>query len=129
MYINVKLIPQNIYKIDFFNKCWCGELIFHTDYFRRYLYWNLFHKQCSRRSFFWNGILQALSSFRKNLISIIQDGASTLFWFDNWVEGRAPADNWPDLLLSKSNKKGIIKELVDSTPHASLGDCCVSHLG
>lgn len=44
---------------------WCGELVLKTNYFQNFPSWNLYHKHCARRSFFWNGILRVLPAFRK----------------------------------------------------------------
>ncbi|XP_039140432.1 uncharacterized protein LOC120277641 [Dioscorea cayenensis subsp. rotundata] len=71
---------------------WCGAEIFRENYFGSRPTWNLFHKQYGRRSVFWNGILKILPAFRKNICSLVKEGSTTLFWLDNWVEGRAPAD-------------------------------------
>lgn len=79
---------------------WCGVDIFRENYFKRAPLWNLFQKQCSRRLFLWSGILQILPGFRKNLITSVRGGASTLFWLDNWMEGRTPVDIWPYLFYS-----------------------------
>lgn len=83
-------------------------------------------QQCSRRSFLWNGILQALSSFRKNLISTVRDGTSTLFWLDNWVDGCAPADIWPYLFQMSQCKEGTIKDLANWSSFVMLGDFPIS---
>lgn len=88
----------------------CGEVIIRENYFKRVPLWNLFHRQCGRCSFFWSGILHILPAFRNNLTSIIRNGASTLFWLDNWVDGRAPADIWPHLFISAHHKEETVRD-------------------
>ncbi|XP_039144849.1 uncharacterized protein LOC120282161 [Dioscorea cayenensis subsp. rotundata] len=90
---------------------WCGAEIFRENYFGSRPTWNLFHKQYCRRSVFWNGILKILPAFWKNICSLVKGGSTTLFWLDNWVEGRAPADIWPHLFLSSRDKEGTVRDL------------------
>lgn len=45
-----------------------------------------------------------------------------MFWFDKWVDGRALADIWPELLHSTQNKEDKINELVGRITLISLGD-------
>lgn len=61
--------------------------------------------------FFWNGILHILPAFRKDLYSIIQNGATTLFWKDNWVKERAPADIWAHVYQLSQHKEESITEI------------------
>jgi len=89
---------------------WCGEMIIKENYFQNAPFWNLYHKQPRRRSFFWNGLLPSLPAFRKNVISLVKDGSSTLFWQGIWVEGRAPAEIWPNLFQLTHWKKDSISD-------------------
>lgn len=89
---------------------WYGQGIFKENYFKTSPEWNLYHKQCRRRSFFWNGILHSLHAFRKNISPCVKNGATTLFWLDNWVEGKAPADIWPNLFQLTLTKEESIRD-------------------
>lgn len=61
----------------------------------------------------------------KNLCSIIHNGATTLFWKDNWFEGCAPADNWPLLFQLAQNKEEFIREITNRLSMISLEDFLV----
>lgn len=91
---------------------WCEDAVFCENYSNGYPHWNLFHRQPRRRSFFWNGILQSLPAFRLNLIASVHDGATTLFWLDNWLDGRALADIWPHSFSLAYDKEGSIREWI-----------------
>ncbi|XP_039113709.1 uncharacterized protein LOC120249266 [Dioscorea cayenensis subsp. rotundata] len=101
---------------------WCGGEIFRENYFGSRPTWNLYHKQYGRRSVFWNGILKVLPAFRKNISSSVKGGSSTLFWLDNWVEGRAPADIWPHLFESSRDKEGTVRDLLNMELAFPFGD-------
>ncbi|XP_039114040.1 uncharacterized protein LOC120249550 [Dioscorea cayenensis subsp. rotundata] len=101
---------------------WCGKAILSEIYYRNSPMWNLYHKHCRRRSFFWNGIMYSLPTFRKNLISISRNGASTLFWLDNWVEGRAPAELWPHVYQSALHQDVTIRDFLSNTSMSLLSD-------
>lgn len=47
--------------------------------------------------FFWVGIMPISPSFRVFTSKTVQNSATTLCWYDNWLEGKAPKDLWPDL--------------------------------
>ncbi|XP_039135885.1 uncharacterized mitochondrial protein AtMg00310-like [Dioscorea cayenensis subsp. rotundata] len=101
---------------------WCGENILHANYYSNFPMWNLFHTHGRRRSFFWNGVLHSLPAFRKNLSSQIRNGANTLFWLDNWVEGRASADIWPQLFQVALYKEDSIRDFMSRLPMAPLSN-------
>lgn len=48
-----------------------------------------------------------------NLVASMGNGATTLFWLDNWVESRALADIWPHLFLGTPNKEGTVRDLAN----------------
>ncbi|XP_039141329.1 uncharacterized protein LOC120278666 [Dioscorea cayenensis subsp. rotundata] len=101
---------------------WCGGEIFRENYFGSRPTWNLYNKQYSRRSVFWNGILKVLPAFWKNISSLVKGGSSTLFWLDNWVEGRVPADIWPHLFESSRDKEGTVRDLLNRELAFPFGD-------
>lgn len=49
------------------------------------------------KSFFWAGITLIIPSFKICTSKSVRNGATTLFWYHNCLEGRAPKDLWPKL--------------------------------
>ncbi|KAH7690211.1 hypothetical protein IHE45_02G031500 [Dioscorea alata] len=43
---------------------------------------------------FWQGLFPSLEAFKVCLRSLVGDGNSTLFWFNNWYDGQAPKHQW-----------------------------------
>lgn len=62
---------------------------------------------------------------KKNLCSIIHNGATSLFWKDNWFKGCAPVDNWPLLFQLAQNKEEFIREITNRLSMISLEDFLV----
>lgn len=82
-----------IYSIQ--NNCW--SKIIHFNYLNREPLGPLFHTPSKNKSFFWVGITSIVSPFRSCSSKIVRNSATMLLWYDNWLEGRALKDLWPDL--------------------------------
>lgn len=83
--------------------------------------WNLYHKQC-RCDPISGMTLYFLPVFRKNLSSLIQNGASTLFWLDNWVKGHVSADIWSHLFQLAQCKEESIRDFMSRMSVFPLND-------
>ncbi|XP_039120608.1 uncharacterized protein LOC120257033 [Dioscorea cayenensis subsp. rotundata] len=117
---NMALLGKWWWKILSGNR-WCGDAIFIKKLFQRDAH-RIFFISTGRKLF-----PQRTRSRNRyppwiNVVSSVGDGATTLFWLDNWVEGRAPADIWPHLYRSASNKEGTVRELVEELGGTPLGD-------
>lgn len=77
------------------NGCW--SKIIHFNYLNRGPPGPLFHTPPKNKSFFWASIILILPSFRFCTLNILKSNDSTLFWYDNLLEGRAPKGLWLDL--------------------------------
>lgn len=77
------------------NNCWFKIIKF--NYLNGGPLEPLFHIPPRSTYFFWAGITPILPSFKFCSLKIVENGASTLFWHDNWLDDRAPKDIWHDL--------------------------------
>lgn len=75
----------------------------------------LFHSPPRNKSFFWAGITPFLPAFRACTAKSVHNGASTFFWFDNWLGSRAPKDIWPDLFDNCLSPWITIRHLLQHT--------------
>ncbi|WCJ39586.1 Ribonuclease H-like superfamily protein [Euphorbia peplus] len=65
---------------------------------------------CSSSSFFWQGVWEALKSFRRGLMNRVGNGLSIRIWEDNWI----PTSNSKKLLLCLENDRSEwVAELID----------------
>ncbi|XP_039130345.1 uncharacterized mitochondrial protein AtMg00310-like [Dioscorea cayenensis subsp. rotundata] len=88
---------------------WCGSEVIQFNYGMNR--WNMFPRLTSRISFFWKGVLNCLPAFRSCIAHNVQSGWETLFWKDQWLDGRAPRFLWQDRFASCLHPNGSIREL------------------
>lgn len=97
---------------------WCGWHIVHYNY--GVSNWNLHIRRQGWASFFWNDIFSYLLALEGCTEQIVRDNSRSLFWKDNWLNGRAPMNIWPDTFLETANPNGTVKELIHWLERASF---------
>lgn len=90
---------------------WCGANIIKFNYYQNSSTCNLHCCPPTWKSFFWNGLLWCLPAFPANIIPIVRDGATTLFWYDKWEDNWAPKDLWPEHFKALHSHDGTLKDL------------------
>lgn len=90
---------------------WCSATVIHFNYGTDC--WNLFKRHTGRISFFWRSVINCLPAFRKCVSHKINLGTETLFWKDNWIEGRAPMYLWPEDFQASCASNSIVSELAN----------------
>lgn len=75
----------------------CWSRIIHYNYLNRHRTGPMYHLPPRNKSLFWAGITLILPPFRSCISKTVKNDNSTLLWFDNWLEGRAPKDLCLDL--------------------------------
>ncbi|XP_039116779.1 uncharacterized protein LOC120252722, partial [Dioscorea cayenensis subsp. rotundata] len=72
--------------------------------------------------YLFEGIFSCLPAFRKCISHKINNGNSTLFWYDGWVGGRAPMDMWPEDFARTPDPGATVNALATSFIH-KLKEC------
>lgn len=94
----------------------CWSKIIHSNYLYRGTPGPMFHSQSRNKSYFWAGITPILPSFRICTSKIVKNGDSTILWYHNWSEGRAPKYLWPDLFNDCNFPWIMIKQFAQDFP-------------
>ena len=78
---------------------WCRSQVIQYNYFHTNLTWNCIQKA-------------------------IEDGMTTLFWYNNWLEGQAPMNLWPEEFSESVYPRGIVRDIIvvftAYLPHSNL---------
>lgn len=61
-------------------------------------------------------MVTTLTTFHACIRSAIRDGSSALFWFERWLDGKAPKDVWPDPFIVGSGCLADMQSLRSRVP-------------
>lgn len=73
--------------------------------------WNMFPRYSGRISYFWKKVTSRLPTFRGCVSYVINLGMETLFWKDQWLNGRTPMYLWSDEFNRSRYPNGTVHDL------------------
>lgn len=102
---NKALLGKWWWKI-YFDQNGCWSKIIHYNCLNKEPIGLMFHLPPWNKSYFWAGITPIFPSFKLCTSKIVKNRDSTLLWYDNWLQGRAPKNLCP-YLFNDCNFTGI----------------------